>query len=354
VPRVLYHWRGLETSTAGGGEEAKPWAFEAGTRAIQSHCERSGVQARAERDAEDPGVYHLVPELESDPAVSIVIPTNGQRREIRYQEVVLVEHCVRSIVAASTYSNYEIVVIVDPSTPPRTIAALEEIAGDRLRVVPFDRPFNFAEKINAGAVRASGEHLILLNDDIEVATPDWIERMLMYSGIAEVGAVGGRLLLEDGRLQHGGVGFEGGLPGHPYYGWPGDAPGYANSLKVARNQLAVTGACLMTRADVFAEVGGLAVSYPLNYNDVDYCLKVRAAGRRVVYDPDLVMCHFESSSRSSDVADWEKAQLLGRWAAATTPDPYSNPYLHQEMPTVAAAFAWVWRSPRLRLPLRRI
>jgi GT2 family glycosyltransferase len=177
--------------------------------------------------------------------------------------------------------------------------------------------------------------------------------MVMYSSIPEIGAVGARLLLEDGRLQHGGVAFEGGLPGHPYYGWPGDAAGYANSLKIARNLLAVTGACLMTPSELFAEVGGLSVTYPINYNDVDYCLKVRGSGHRVVYDPDLVMRHFESSSRSSDVADWEKEKLLGRWAGATNPDPYSNPYLHGEMPTLAAAFAWARRSPRLRRPLAR-
>jgi GT2 family glycosyltransferase len=353
VPRVLYHWRGLETSTAGGGEDAKPWAFEAGTRAIQAHCERTGVQARAVRDLKDSGVYHLEPSLMAHPAVSIVIPTNGQRREIRYQEVALVEHCVRSIVERSTYPNYEILVVADPTTPAAVLSALEGIAGERLRVVPFDREFNFAEKINAGAVRASGEHLLLLNDDIEVSTPDWLERMVMYSAIPEIGAVGGRLLLEDGRLQHAGVGFEGGLPGHPFYGWTGDAPGYANSLKVARDLLAVTGACLMTRLDVFDEIGGLGTGWPINYNDVDYCLKVRASGRRVVYDPDLVMHHFESSSRSSDVADWEKERLLSRWGATTNPDPYSNPYLHREMPTVAAAFAWMKRSPRLRLPSSR-
>jgi GT2 family glycosyltransferase len=354
VPRVLYHWRGLETSTAGGGEDAKPWAFEAGTRAIQAHCERTGVQARAVRDLNDSGVYHLEPALQAHPDVSIVIPTNGQRREIRYQEVTLVENCVRSVVERSTYPNYEILVVSDPTTPTAVLSALEEIGGERLRVVPFDREFNFAEKINAGAVRASGEHLLLLNDDIEVATPDWLERMVMYSAIPEVGAVGGRLLLEDGRLQHAGVGFEGGLPGHPFYGWTGDAPGYANSLKVARNLLAVTGACLMTRLDIFEETGGLGTGWPINYNDVDYCLKIRASGRRVVYDPDLVMHHFESSSRSSDVADWEKERLLSRWGATTNPDPYSNPYLHREMPTVAAAFAWMKRSPRLRLPSSRV
>jgi GT2 family glycosyltransferase len=347
VPRVLYHWRGIATSAA-AGEGVKPWAFEAGRRAVQAHCERIGLQARVERDDEDPGVYHLEPELADRPAVSIVIPTRGQEREVRYQPVVLVEHCVQSIVASSTYENYELVVVADETTPAATLGRLRELAGERLRLVEFDRPFNFSAKINAGATHSEGEHLLLLNDDIEVATPNWLERMVMYSQLPGIGAVGGRLLLEDGRLQHGGVGFEGGLPGHPYYGWPGDAAGYANALKIARNLLAVTGACLMTPKALFERVGGLSLDFPVNYNDVDYCLKLRSDGERVVYDPDLVMHHFESSSRSSDVADWEKSELLARWGTVTTPDPYSNPNLKEGMPHLGSPFLWARRRLRLR------
>jgi GT2 family glycosyltransferase len=358
VPRVLYHWRGIEGSTAadveeGGGEAAKPWAFEAGTRAIAAHCERTGVQATAAQDPGDPGVYHLSPALGEEPLVSIVIPTNGQRREVRYQEVTLVGHCVRSIVEQSTYSNYEIVVVADTDTPRSALAEIEAAAGDRLRILPFDRPFSFSEKINVGAVHSRGEHLLLLNDDIEVGTADWIERMVMYSSIEGVGAVGGLLLLEDGRIQHAGVGFEGGLPGHPYYGYPRDVPGYANAVRIARDLLAVTGACLMTRRELFDEVGGLSTTFPVNYNDVDYCLKLVEAGRRVVYDPDLVMTHFESSSRSSDVSEWEKGQLLQRWAPLTMGNPYANPYLKNEIPRAASAFLWAKRRkyrPRKRRP----
>ncbi|HWH19314.1 MAG TPA: glycosyltransferase, partial [Solirubrobacterales bacterium] len=358
VPRILYHWRGIEGSTAaaaeeGGGETAKPWAFEAGARAIAAHCERTGVQATVARDPGDPGVYHLNPALRSEPLVSIVIPTNGQKREVRYQQVTLVGHCVRSIVADSTYRNFEIVVVADADTPAAAIAEIEAAAGDRLRLVPYERPFSFAEKINVGAVHSRGEHLLLLNDDIEVATPNWIERMVMYSALDGVGAVGGLLLLEDGRIQHAGVGFEGGLPGHPYYGYPRDVPGYANAVRIARDLLAVTGACLMTRRELFEEVGGLSTVFPINYNDVDYCLKQVERGRRVVYDPDLVMTHFESSSRSSDVADWEKAQLLHRWAGLTTSNRFGNPYLKNEIPRAASAFLWAKRRkvrPRKRRP----
>jgi GT2 family glycosyltransferase len=354
LPRVLYHWRMLETSAAGGGEAAKPWAFEAGQRAVQAHCDRIGLRARVERDARHAGVYHLEPALEAQPPVSIVIPTNGQTREIRYREEVLAVHCVRSIVGSSTYENYEIVVVADTSTPAAVLEELREAGGDRLRLVEYDRPFNFSAKINLGAAHSEGEHLLLLNDDIEVATPAWIERMVMYSSLEEIGAVGGRLLWEDGRLQHVGVRFEGGLPGHPYRGFAGGFRGYGNEVLIVRNALAVTGACLMTRRALFDEVGGLSDDLPVNYNDIDYCLKLRERERRVVYDPDLEMFHFESSSRSGDVEEWEKEYLLERWLPLTSPDPYSNPNLVDGFPTVGSQLvAMAGSHPRIARRLDR-
>ncbi len=349
VPRILYHWRMLETSTASKGEEAKPWAYVAAEHAVQAHLERIGMQARVAMDKTDFGVYHLNPALQREPLVSIVIPTAGQTREVRYEQIVLVVNCVRSIVADSSYGNYEIVVVFDSGTDPAVLAQLREIAGERLRLVEFDRPFSFSAKINAGAVRAAGEHLLLLNDDTEVYTGDWIERMVMYSALEGVGAVGARLVLEDGRLQHVGIRFENGLPGHPFHGYSGAYRSYANSVRVAQNCLAVTGACLMTRRELFEQVGGLSTTLPINYNDVDYCLKLGELDKRVVYDPDLMMYHFESSSRSMDVEDWEKDLLRQRWAASTAIDPYSNPNLRHESPRLISPFVWaVRRRPRLR------
>jgi O-antigen biosynthesis protein len=353
VPKVLYHWRTLETSTAGDGE-AKPWAFEAGTRAIQAHCERIGLPAEAERDEQWPGVYHLHPQLERQPLVSIVIPTAGQSREVRYEPVVLISHCVRSILATSTYENYEIVVVHDTSTDPDTLAELRQIGGARLRLVEYSEPFNFSAKINHGAVRSRGEHLLLLNDDMEVVTPDWIERMVMYSEMPGMGAVGARLLLEDGRLQHAGILFEnGGYPGHIYHGFSGEFNGYSNNVLVAQNYLAVTGACMMTSRAIFEELGGFSTTFPINYNDMDYCLKLRASGRRVVYDPDTVLYHFESSSRSTEVEDWEKDQLRTRWLPLTAVDPSTNPHLRHGIPRLSSPLSWMRRRLSSRPPVRR-
>jgi GT2 family glycosyltransferase len=348
IPRILYHWRMLESSAAGGGEEAKPWAFEAGTRAIQAHLDRTGIPADASRDTEHPGVYRLEPRLTETPKVSIVIPTRGTTREVRYEPIVLVEHCVRSIVERSTYENYEIVIVSDTTTDDDVLARLSEVGGERLRIVPFAEPFNFSSKINRGAVHSNGELLLLLNDDMEVVTPNWIERLAMHATLPGVGAVGGRLLWEDGRIQHAGIVFENaGFPGHIYRGFAREWHGYSNNVLVAGNYLAITGACMMTPRAAFERVGGFSTTFPMNYNDVDYCLKLVSDGERIVYDPDTILYHFESSSRSMEVEDWEKDQLRGRWLPITVTDPFSNPNLKYGIPRLSSPFRWMRRRPRL-------
>jgi GT2 family glycosyltransferase len=354
VPRVLYHWRTLETSAAGGGEEAKPYAFEAGKRAVQAHCNRIGLPAEVERDPADPGVLHLRPRLREQPLVSIVIPTAGGRREVRFEEVVLVENCVRGIVERSTYENYEIVVVHGEATPPRVLERLRELAGERLRLVPYEGKFDFSTKVNLGAVNSAGKHLLLLNDDIAVRTDDWIERMVMYADLDGVGVVGGRLLWGDGRLQHVGVGFDGGLPGHPYRGFHETYRGYANAVVIARNCLAVTAACLMTPKAVFEEVGGMTSELPVNFNDVDFCLKAHVHGHRIVYDPDLVMYHFESSSRDPEVKEWEKEKLEERWSEVAAVDPFGNPNLAYGLPRIPSYVSWARRRPKPMLRRQRL
>jgi GT2 family glycosyltransferase len=355
VPRILYHWRTVPASTAAGGEAAKPYAFEAGERAVQAHCERIGLPARVKRDAADPGVLHLEPELTEQPPVSIVIPTAGQAREVRFKDVILVVNCVRSLVEDSTYENYEIVVVYGEATPPIVLQELRDIAGERLKLVKYSGTFDFSAKVNQGAVRSEGKHLLLLNDDIEVETPNWLERMVMYGEQDGVGAVGGCLLWSDSRLQHVGVHFDGGLPGHTYRGFAREYLGYANAVRIARNCLAVTAACMLTPKDVFDELGGFTRTLPHNFNDVDYCLKVHASGRRTIYDPDSVLFHFESSSRDPEVKYWEEQQLIGRWSHMVAADPFGNPNLRGGLPRVGSSLAWAKRRPpkarHLRLPI---
>lgn len=338
VPAVLYHWRMIETSTAAQGEAAKPYAYEAGRRAIEAHCERIGLDAEVSSDGTRPGVYHLEPRLRSKPLVSIIIPTRGTSRRVWGETRVLVERCVQSIVERSTYENYEIVCVYDAGTDPGLLQRLAAIAGERIVFVAYDRPFNFSEKVNLGAIYSDGDHLLLLNDDMEVITPDWLERLVMYSTLEGVGVVGAKLLFEDGRLQHVGVMCERGSPGHVYYGFGGDYDGYASTVRVAGNYTAVTGACLMTSRLVFERCGGLSGELPVNYNDIDYCLKVGAAGQRVVYDPDTVLYHFESSSRTPHTPHPNDVWLFRRWGRGARRDACDNPGFTQSIHMVPSVY----------------
>jgi GT2 family glycosyltransferase len=329
------------------GTTAAGWRARsaAAAEAVESHCRRVGLQARVEPDPERPGLCHLRPALAREPRVTLVIPTGGGRRRLRGEPTVLVENCVRSIVSTSTYGAYEIVVVADGSTDPELLSGLEQAGGGRLRTVVDERPFNFSQRINLAAASSGGDHLLLLNDDTEVVTADWIERLVMYSELDGVGAVGAQLRTEDGRIQHAGIVFEDGLPGHVYHGEREPLRGYSANALVPQNYLAVTGACLITSRAAFEQVGGLSEKLPVNYNDVDYCLRQRAEGRRVVYDADTVLHHFESSSRSSSVRGWERELLLERWGDGPARDPYSNPGLRYGRPRTGAlrrlpAAAW--------------
>jgi GT2 family glycosyltransferase len=325
VPGLLYHRRA-------GAADSNRASTEERVRAVQAHCERIGLPARVEADSQRPGGCMLRPALTEEPTVSIVIPTCGQSRSIRGRSTVLLLHCVQSILARSTYDRYEVICVADTSTDSSTLEELQALAGDRLRVVLYDEPFNFSAKVNLGAKQSTGEHLLFLNDDMEVLTPDWIERMVMYSGHAGIGAVGAQLRWEDDRVQHAGVVLERGLPGHIYRGAGGELSGYQQNVLVTQNYLAVTGACLMTPRDAFDSVGGFPEELPVNYNDIYYCLALRDHRLRVVYDADTVLYHFESSSRDTKVNDWEKSMLIERCQPVIEQDPYSNPNLRYGEP----------------------
>lgn len=305
---------------------------DAETRAIQAHCDRIGLEARVAAGGVGSNARRLEPALVRRPTVSILIPTGGRSRRVRNGPTVLVTRCLRSIITRSSYDTYEIVCVADASVEGAVLDELRDIGRERLRIVDFDRPFNFSAKLNLGARMSEGEHLLLLNDDTEVVTPSWMERLVMYGAHQGIGAVGARLLWPNDRIQHAGVVFEEGLPGHVYRGSAANFTGNWGGAVVPQNYLAVTGACLLTPRAAFEEVGGFEEELPVNYNDMDYCLKLRTAGRRVVYDPDTVLYHFESSSRRSGATRLEKEWLRNRWRGLADPDPFSNPALHYGVP----------------------
>lgn len=323
IPQVLYHWRQSETSTA-LDPSAKDWAFEAGVRAVQDHLDRTGLDAVAVRDPNRVGVIAVNPHLHEFPLVSIIVLTGGHRRTARGVDFVLVENAVRSVVEESSYPNFEIVVVLDRTSTDALAESLVAIGCGRVRIVRDTKPFSFSGANNLAVSHAFGEHLLFLNDDTQVITPDWIERLVLWMSMDGVGAVGCCLEYPDGRIQHAGVFSRNGEPSHRYAGVGADAPGAFGVLSQTVNCLAVTGACLGVKRDRFEAVGGFSTIFPLNFNDVDLCLKLVHLGLRNVLDNRTRLVHFETSSRPDTVESWEHLTMLDRWSLILNDDPWDN------------------------------
>lgn len=342
IPQVLYHWRQALTSTALDPAN-KDWAFEAGVRAVQSHLDRVGIEAEANRDRRFVGVTSVDPVLSEHPLVSIVILTGGTRRIVRGQDVVMVTNAIKSVVARSTYPNYEILVVIDAKSSDALGDELRAVGGGRVRVVRDTRPFSFAASNNLGVSHAYGDHIVFLNDDTEVLTVDWMERLVMWSSLEGVGAVGCLLEYPDGRIQHAGVFSRRGGPSHRYHGFNASGQGAFGVLGQTINLLAVTGACLAIKREVFDEIGGFCTHLPLNFNDVDLCLKTINAGYRNVLDHRTRLVHLETSTRPKGVEAEEVEFMLARWDRLLNNDPWDNPNLDgvgvEEIPPPASLTA---------------
>ncbi len=328
VPKVLYGWRAHVGSTA-ADLGAKPHAVASQVRAVQEHLDRTGFPATIEPHPALPGRLQLRPDLDDEPLVSIIMPTAGTTRRVRGEDICLVSRAVRSVVEGCSYTNVEFVIVHDSSTPPEVLEDLRETCGSRLRLLRWVPEFNFSAQCNLGAVHAEGEHLLLLNDDVEVITPDFIEQLLMFSTDRGVGAVGAKLLYADDRVQHAGVVLSAvGLPCHTLHGFPADHEGYFDQALIPVNLVAVTGACLMTRRSVFFEVGGLSQLLPNNFNDIDYCLKVVDEGLRITLNSQARLWHYESMSRDNTVQEYEVQRLVDLWQHRFPVDPLYNPNLY--------------------------
>ncbi|MDA3039860.1 MAG: glycosyltransferase [Actinomycetota bacterium] len=324
IPEVLYHWRQSATSTA-LDPGSKQWAHDAGTRAVQAHLDDAGLPALAVSDAAYPGVTVINPALRAHPLVSIIVLTRGTARMIRNESVVLDEHGVRTVLQRSSYPNYEIVVVLDRDAPPALAAQLEALDPKRIRTVHNTEPFNFADANNFGVDQAEGTHLIFLNDDTEVKTPGWIERLVFWSSIPDVGVAGCCLEFADGRIQHAGIVSRASGPSHRWAGFAADHPGMFSSLRLTVNMLATTGACLAILRTRFEEVGGFTKLFPLNFNDVDLGLKLVSRGYRNVVDNRTRLYHFETSTRPKTVEANEVHLLFERWNGLINDDPWDNP-----------------------------
>ncbi len=331
IPRILYHWRMSANSTA-MGSQAKNYSTAAQLRAVNDYCRRLNLNAVVETGL----VEHTIRVrrvLTEYPKVSIIIPTRDRAD--------LVQQCIESIRSFSTYPNYEILLVDNDSQEEASLEYFRELSQQpNIRVLSYPKPFNFSAINNFAAAQAQGDILLLLNNDIEVISPHWLEAMVEHVLRPEVGAVGAKLLYPDRRLQHAGVIIGiGGVAGHSHKYLPASEPGYFSRTMLIQNLSAVTAACVMVRAEVYREVGGLdEKNLAVAFNDTDFCLRLREKDYLIVWTPYAELYHHESISRGLDTHP-EKAlrfqrevkYMFERWGKKLDYDPYYNPNLTLEI-----------------------
>lgn len=328
IPKILYHWRCHEDSTA-ENPESKLYAFEAGRRAVQAHYERTGIHAEV-FEGEYLGLYRTKFIRDHDPLISIIIPNKDHIDDLK--------RCMESIEQKSTYKNYEYIIVENNSTDPATFEYYKKLEAEnpKVRMVYWDGVFNYSAINNYGASFAKGEYLLLLNNDTEIINPDCLEELLGYCMRKDVGAVGARLYYEDDTIQHAGVviGF-GGIAGHCFVQQKRGTTGYCHRIICAQDYSAVTAACMMVKKSAFDAVGGLSEELAVAFNDIDFCMKLRKAGYLIVYNPYAELYHYESKSRGLEdtpekVARFNKevATFEKKWPDILKKgDPYYNPNL---------------------------
>ena len=327
-PRILYHWRCSNQSTA-ANQGNKMYAIHAGKAALNAHYKRIGWNARAQEGAVD-GWYQTKFTLKEEPLVSILIPNKDHTDDL--------DVCLNSFFERADYQNYEFIIIENNSVLPETFAYYEKIEKehDNVKVVYWEAGFNYSAINNFGFKFAKGDYIMLLNNDVELITPDIFQSMLGFCMRPEVGIVGAKLLYNDHTVQHAGVLVgAGGLADHVFKGIHEDDPGYMGRAISSQDVSAVTAACLLVKRSVYEEVGGLEDEFQVAFNDVDFCLKVRKAGYLSVYDADVKLFHYESKSRGmEDTTERfirfgnEMMLLNSKWDILSTfVDPYYNPNL---------------------------
>jgi GT2 family glycosyltransferase len=330
IPKVLYHWRQVPRSCSRGDYVVKPYAREAQVKAVAGHLRRMGIQG-AKVSHLDTGKIRAIWPTQGK-KVSIIIPTKDR--------VNFLEKCLSSILKKTTYHNFEIVVVDNGSREKATHQYYDKLQGDgRIRIIDYTAPFNYSRANNLGAGAAAGEFFLFLNNDTQVLTPDWLEEMVRWAELPEVGAVGTKLLYPNDTIQHAGIvlGLDG-IAGHVFAGAVSDHLDLFGSVDWYRNYSAVTGACLMISRGVYTRVCGFDEAYQLGYSDVEICLRVQDQGYRVVYTPFAPVRHYEGKTRSNyaPLMDYYRgyAHVRGRVEAG---DPYFNPNLSyaSAMPKVA-------------------
>ncbi len=324
IPKMLYHWRAGSASVA-SRPQAKLYAFEAGKRVIKEYLNRRGLAADVV-DGVFIGSYRVKYQLRPSQRVCIIIPTRDQSH--------LLARCISSILAKTDYKDYELLIVDNQSREQETSDYYRSLSADsRIKVIQYDRPFNFSA-INNYAVRfTDADYLVFLNNDTEVISPEWLSAMLEFSQREDVGAVGAKLYYPDGTIQHAGVIIGvGGVASHAHVDFPRSSHGYMGRINIIQNLSAVTAACMMVRRKVFEDVGGFDESMSHAFNDIDFCLKIRENGYLIVYTPYAELYHHESASRGREDTPERQARfnkevgiMRSKWKRVfEAGDPYYN------------------------------
>ncbi len=328
IPRLLYFWRAHAASVA-GDISAKPYVLDAAKRAIAEHLKRVNLPGEV-LDGPVISTYRIAYALKGTPKISIIIPNKDHLTDL--------QRCLSSVYSLSTYPNFEIIIVENGSEKSETFDYYTEQTNlhSNLRVVTWSKGFNFSAICNFGAEMADGQYLVMLNNDIEIITPDWLEQLLMYAQRDDVGAVGAKLYYPDDTIQHAGVILGvGGLAGHSHKGRDRKDSGYVNRAVLVQDLSAVTAALMMIPKKVFDEVTGFDPGYAVAFNDVDLCMKIRQKGYNIVFTPFCEAYHCESKSRGLEDSDEKIARFnsevdrfMERWSAEVSAgDPYYNPNL---------------------------
>lgn len=328
IPKILYHWRVHPNSTA-MISDAKPYAYKAGLRVIEDHLKRQGLDAKVTFGGDIPGVYEVEYKVIGNPKVSIIIPNKDNIR--------LLKSCINSILRLTTYNNYEIVVVENNSTDPKTFDYYDVIQKlDKVRVIKYpEKGFNYSKIINFGVKNCEdSDFVVQLNSDTELITPNWLEKFIGFAQRKDVGAVGARLYYGDKSIQHAGVGIAiCDLAANLLTNTPNGFHAYYGRECLTQDLSAVTGACLFSKQSIYKEVGYMDENnFAVAFNDVDFCLKIRQKGYLIVYDPYVELMHYESKTRGYENTPEKKERFeresnnfRTKWRKILDAgDPYSN------------------------------
>ena len=322
IPRILYHWRVVPGSAA-GDVHAKPYAYDAGKKAVESHFARHKISVDVAKL--NPGSYQhrfVTTDASKLPHVSIVIPTRGDTSRVWGAATCLVENTVHNIVQNSTYPSFDIVVVRDVNSDGSMVHPFTMPAQKNIQCINFFGDFNIATKWNVGVLASRGEIVVVLDDDTQIASPDWLEQLVGQFQFPSVGATGPMLQLEDGRVFSAGMSLQP-KPRQISKGESSTHIGWMGIHSVARTVTAVSGACMAFRRSAFDEVGGFSENYQYSYADVDFCLKLKSNNLGTVWTPEAKVYHFDARTRGDKSADSDQSVFEKRWGRFCSEDAYT-------------------------------